>query len=268
MDKVIPFLIQHGYTVLFIWVFAETMGLPIPCVPLLITIGALAGAGQMNLFLGIGIGVFAAFLGDIFWYIMGRRLGGKVLSQVCRISLEPDSCVRRTENIFVRFGPRALLVTKFFPGLSAVSTPLAGTIGMRVPRFLLLDGMGILLWIGTYVLLGYLFSKELDRVLDYALGMGRTLLLFVVGALSIYILQRYAMRRRFLQQLSVARITPEELKRKLDAGENVIVIDIRHSLDFEADPAIIPGALRIPFERIEAQPPDIPTNREIVVYCT
>ena len=93
------------------------------------------------------------------------------------------------------------------------------------------------------------------------------LLVLVAGALSIYILRRYAMRRHFLRQLSVARITPEELKRKMDIGEDIMVIDVRHAIDFEADPAIIPGALRIPFEQMETQP-DIPTDREIVVYCT
>jgi len=267
MGNIVTFLIHHGYTVLFFWVLAETVGLPIPSVPLLIAVGALAGAGQMNLYLGIGVGICAAFLGDIFWYIMGRRYGGKVLSLMCRISLEPDTCVRRTENIFERFGARSLLVTKFFPGLSAVSTPLAGITGMRVPRFMLLDGTGILLWASVYVLLGYVFSDEFDLVLAYALGTGRMLLVLVAGALSIYILRRYAMRRHFLRQLSVARITPEELKRKMDIGEDIMVIDVRHAIDFEADPAIIPGALRIPFEQMETQP-DIPTDREIVVYCT
>ncbi|HJW30132.1 MAG TPA: DedA family protein, partial [Saprospiraceae bacterium] len=172
MDNVIPFLIQHGYAVLFFWVLAETMGLPIPVAPLLITVGALAGVGQMNLFLCIGLGVCAALLSDILWYALGRLRGSKVLSLLCRISLEPDSCVRRTENIFARYGASALLVTKFVPGLSAVSTPLAGTINMRPSRFLIFDILGIIAWIGFYVLFGYIFSKELDRALDYAAGMG------------------------------------------------------------------------------------------------
>ncbi len=267
MNQIIPFLLEHGYTVLFFWVLAEAMGLPIPSVPLLITVGALAGGGDMNLFAGLGIAVCAAFLGDIFWFLMGRRHGPAVLNQICRISLEPDSCVRRTENLFGRFGARTLLVAKFFPGLGAVATPLAGTTGMGLPRFLLFDAVGIPLWAGGYMLLGYAFSRELDRALDYALGMGRTLLLLLASALSVYLLRKYAMRRRFLRQLSVARITAAELKRKLDAGENVLVIDVRHSLDFETDPAIIPGALRIPFEQIAAHP-EVPADREIVVYCT
>ena len=85
--------------------------------------------------------------------------------------------------------------------------------------------------------------------------------------LSIYILRKYSLRRRFLRQLFVARVTPEELKKKLDSGEDVMIIDVRHSLDFEADPYIIPGALRIPSEQLESYP-EVPKDREVVVYCT
>jgi membrane protein DedA with SNARE-associated domain len=267
MTPVLPFLIEHGYTLLFFWVLAETMGLPIPSVPLLITVGALAGAGQMNLHLCIGLGVSAALLSDIFWYALGWHRGRRVLSLLCRISLEPDSCVRRTENIFAQYGARSLLIIKFIPGLSAVSTPLAGIIHMSLPRFLLFDGMGIFIWIGAYTILGYIFSAELDRALEYAAGMGTTLLVLVAGGLTIYILWKYALRRRFFRELRIARITPEELKRKLDADERVLIIDVRHSLDFDADPYIIPGAHRIPVEQA-GNHVNVSHDREVVVYCT
>ncbi len=267
MDNVIPFLIEHGYTVLFLWAFMETMGLPIPAAPLFVAIGALAGAGQMNLFFSIGLGVFAALLADVFWYSIGRLRGLQVLSLLCRISLEPDSCVRETENIFVRYGIRSLLIIKFLPGFSAVSTPLAGIIHMRLPLFLFLDGLGAVLWVGVYTFIGYIFSEELDHALAVVSGMGKTLLVIVAAALSLYILWKYALRRRFLRQLSIARITPEELKRKLDSGEDVLIIDVRHPVDFKADPSIIPGALRIPLERFETNQ-DVPRGREVVVYCT
>jgi membrane protein DedA with SNARE-associated domain len=267
MDNVLPFLIQHGYSVLFVWVLAETMGLPIPCAPLLITAGALAGAGEMSLFLCIATGTSAALLSDIFWYVMGRRRGGEVLSLICRISLEPDSCVRRTENIFARYGARSLLITKFLPGLSAVSTPLAGVIRMRLSLFLLFDTLGILVWVGAYALSGYLFSEQLDRAIANAVGMGKTLLVLVAGGLTVFILWKYALRRRLLRELSIARITPEELKQRLDAGEGVMIIDVRHPLDSEVDPYIIPGALRIPSEQMENYP-EVSSGREVVVYCT
>ncbi len=267
MNNVIPFLIQHGYTVLFIWVLAETMGLPLPSVPLLITMGALAYAGQVNLFLCIGLGVGAALLSDLFWYTMGRKRGSVVLASICRIALEPDSCVRRTESLFGTYGARSLLITKFVPGLSAVSTPLAGIISMPLPRFILFDVAGILLWAGSYTVVGYIFGKELDRALDYAGGMGKTLFVLVAGGLSIYILWKYSLRRRFLKEHVMARITPDELKRKLDAGENIIIIDVRHPLDLKADPYVIPGALRMSLDQA-ANHPALPGNREIVVYCT
>ncbi len=267
MNTIVPFLTTHGYTLLFVWVFAETLGLPVPSAPLLIAVGALAGAGQMSLFSGIGIVMAAALLGDLFWYAMGKRHGARALAMICRITLEPDSCVRRMEDVFARYGARSFLVTKFVPGLSAVATPLAGMTGMRLWRFLPLDGMGTLLWAAAYGFAGYLFSGEIDRAIFYALGTGRTLTILVSSALSLYILRKVLLRRRFLRELSIARITPAGLKRKIDAGEEIVIIDVRHPLDFAADPAIIPGARRIPLEEFKVVP-DIPKGREIVVYCT
>jgi membrane protein DedA with SNARE-associated domain len=267
LEQVLPYLIQHGYTVLFFWVLAETMGLPIPSGPLLITVGALAGVGKMDLLLSIGLGASAALLSDIFWYLLGFYRGRRVLSLLCRISLEPDSCVRRTENIFARYGARSLLIIKFVPGLSAVSTPLAGIIHMGLIRFFFFDILGIFIWIGAYAIFGYIVGEELESALAYSRGLGQTLFVLVAGGLTMYILWKYIVRRRLLRELSIARITPEELKVKLDSGEPVLIIDVRHSLDFEVDPYVIPGAHRIPFEQTEFQV-DVSGDREIVVYCT
>jgi membrane protein DedA with SNARE-associated domain len=267
VENLLPFLIEHGYVVLFFWVMAETMGLPIPSVPLFITMGALAEAGQVNLFVSIGLGVAAALLSDVFWYSMGRLRGRKVLSFICRITLEPDSCVRRTQDVFARYGASALLLTKFFPGMGVVSMPLAGVIRMRLLLFLLLDGLGAFIWVGAYSLIGYVFSKQVDRALAYAMGMGKTFLIVVAGGLAIYVLRKYISRRMFIRDLFIRRITPRELMQKLDAGDNVLIIDVRQTLDFEADPSLIPGALRIPYEQLEKHPP-VPHDREIIIYCT
>jgi len=148
-----------------------------------------------------------------------------------------------------------------------MSTPLAGMIRMPLSLFLFFDCIGAILWVGSFTALGYLFSEQLDHALAYAAHMGNALLLLVAGGLSIYILRKYSLRRRFLRQLFVARITPEELKQKLDSGEDIVVIDVRHALDFEADPYIIPGTLRIPSEQLESYP-EVPKDREVVVYCT
>lgn len=268
VDDAVHFLFQHGYIVLFVWVLAEQIGLPLPAVPFLFAAGAMGGSGRLNLSLAIGVAVLASMLSDVTWYEIGRRRGSQVLQLLCRISLEPDSCVRRTEEVFARHGARSLLVAKFVPGLSTAAPPLAGIFRMRLRRFLLFDSLGALVWAGAFAGMGYLFSDELEQLGAYALRLGTSLAAVLVGCLAVYILWKYAQRHRFLRRLRVARITPRELKRKLDEGEDVIIVDLRHLLDFEAEPHIIPGALHLSPEELEQRHHEIPRDRDIVLYCT
>jgi len=268
MNEGIQFLVRHGYAVLFVWVLAEQIGLPLPAIPLLLAAGALAGAGHLSIAVAIGLAVAASLLSDTLWYEIGRRRGAKVLNFLCRISLEPDSCVRRTENVFARYGARSLLVAKFVPGLNTAAPPLAGMFGMRLSRFALWDGLGAALWASTFAGLGYLFSEQLERVAAYALRLGTWLVVVVVGGLAGYIAWKYVQRQRFLRSLRIARITPGELKEKLEAGEEMVIVDLRHSLDFDAEPHTVPGALRLTAEELNERHAEIPRDREIVLYCT
>ncbi len=268
MDETFQFLIRHGYSVLFVWVLAEQLGLPLPATPLLLAAGALAGAGQMNLWLAITLAVLASILGDVSWFEFGRLRGGKVLNLLCRISLEPDSCVRKTENAFVHNGPRSLLIAKFVPGLNTMAPPLAGIIGMRLGRFLIFDALGALLYIGSFVGLGFVFSDQLESVASRVASLGFSVAVILGGALGAYILWKYIQRRRFIRSLRIARITPDELKQKIEAGEQVVVVDLRGSLDFEADPQTIPGAIRLAPDKVEEGHSQIPRDREIILFCT
>ena len=268
MNETVRFLLRHGYTVVFLWVFAEQIGLPLPSSPLLLAAGALAGRGRLSLGVAVGLAIIAALASDVLWYELGRRRGIKVLQTLCRISLEPDSCVRRTENAFARHGARSLLVAKFVPGLNTAAPPLAGIIRMRPARFFLFDLLGTAIWVGVFVGLGYLFSDQLERVADRALALGTGLLVLLLGSLGGYLTWKYFKRRRFLRELRIARITPEELKRRLDSGEEVVVVDLRHSLDFEAEPQTIPGAYHLEASELEARQGEIPADREVVLYCS
>ena len=268
MNETLTFLIRHGYTVLFVWVFAEQVGLPLPAVPILIAAGALAGIGKMSLLAAASLALIAAVLSDGIWYELGRRRGVKVLQFLCRVSLEPDSCVRRTENVFTRHGAKSLLIAKFIPGFSTAAPPLAGVFHMRPMRFLIWDALGTLLWAGGFIGLGYAFSNQIDAVTSRALSLGSWLFGILFGALGAYIAWKFIHRQRFLRQLRVARITPEELKLKIDAGEEVVVVDLRHSLDFEADPETIPGAHRMEASELEEALHLIPQDRDVVLYCT
>ena len=262
----IEFVGRHGYALLFFWILAEQAALPLPSAPLLLACGALAKAGRLAPHEIVLTGLAACLIADNFWFVLGRRLGTKVLRLICRLSLEPDSCVRQTETAYRRYGVRSLLVAKFVPGLNAVSAPLAAISGVSFSRFALFDTLGALIWIGTLTGLGYIFSGELDKVGEFAARMGSWAVVLVVGLLAAWIGWKFVQRQRFLRKLIVARITPEELRQKLESGEDIVVVDVRSSLESDADS--VPGALRIPLEDLDARHGDIPRDRDIILFCS
>ena len=268
MHSALDFLVHHGYAVLLVWVFLEQAGLPLPSVPLLLAAGALGGAQRLNFGFSLLVSVFACLCADTLWYELGRRNGIKIVQWLCKISLEPDSCVRRTEGVFEKQGARSLVVAKFLPGLSAVATPLAGIFQMKYRRFLVYDALGALLWAGSYLGLGYVFSNQIERVAQNIQRLGGSLLAVVLFFLAFYIAYKFIARQQFLRELRIARISPEELKEMLDAGEPVTIVDLRHSLDFEADPETIPGAFRMDAGELERKDEKLPRDREVILYCT
>ena len=171
--------------------------------------GALAGSGNLGLAGVIIFPVAGSLLADTIWFEIGRRKGSKVLNLLCRISLEPDSCVRNTENLFARRGANALVVAKFVPGLSMVAPPLAGMFGMRMSRFLLYDGLGAIAYVGGFVGLGYVFSHQLETMAEIALGLGVGLLVLLVGGLVFYIAWKYLQRRSFCASCGSAASQPK-----------------------------------------------------------
>jgi membrane protein DedA with SNARE-associated domain len=268
MSETIQFLIKNGYSVLFLWILFQQLGLPIPGAPILMAAGVLAGIGIFNFFLILVLAVFASLISDTFWYQIGFRRGGKVLPLLCRISLDPDSCVRKTKSIFARHGPRSLLVAKFVPGMTPLTSPLAGIFHMSPLRFYFYDGLGVLLWTVFYFGVGYLFSHQLEQMGSESTRTGLWMGLIIPGGLIGFIGWKYLRRRHFLDQLTAARITPEEVKEKLDAKEDLLVLDIRSPFELEVEPQIIPGAFHLPMDQLAGNGKNLPRDRDIVLYCT
>lgn len=261
-------MVRHGEVVIFLYVFADQIGIPVPAVPGLLAVGALAGAGKLNWALALVSSVCASLLADFIWYGIGKARGSHVLRLLCKISLEPDSCVRRTENVFFRYGVRSLIVAKFVPGLSTVAPPLAGMIGVGMPRFAAYSALAALLWAGTWGGLGYLAGDALQHVTDETGRLGQILGAVVAASVAVYVVVKWIQRRRFLRGLRIARITQDELKRQLDSGEPVVIVDLRSELDVATTPSVIPGALWIAPEELERRHQEIPRDRDIIVYCS
>ena len=110
MHDALEFLLRHGYATLFVVVFLEQTGFPIPSPPFLLGVGALAAEGRFSLAAALVVALAASLPADAVWYQLGRLRGYGVLRVLCRISLEADNCVSRTTGAFHRHGPGTLVV--------------------------------------------------------------------------------------------------------------------------------------------------------------
>lgn len=269
MSGLSPFLLRHGYLFLFAVVLVEQAGLPVPAVPVLLAMGALAGMGRFSLPAAVAVTVAACVLADLAWYWLGRRHGSSILRLVCRIALEPDSCVRRTEDVFARQGTRALLYAKFVPGLSTVVTPVAGLARLGQGRFLLWDAAGAVVWSAAYLLVGYVFSAQIEKVVEAMRLFGIRVVAAAVGGLALYLIWKLDQRRRFMRDLEVARIGPDELLALMRSGrEDVVVVDLRNALERGEDTAAVPGAIVLSPDELDERHLEIPRDRDVVLYCT
>jgi len=274
MHSIVQFLVKNGYPVLFVGVFANQVGLPVPGILFLLAAGALAGSGRLSLIAALGLAVSASLLADLAWYEAGRRWGDRILHFIYSLATDPDAAERRSKKNFAKYGPAVLLVAKFVPGLDAAAPPLAAISGTSRLRFLTFDAVGAGLWSGVYSGLGYAFSRDLDRAAAYAARMGQLFALVAFAGLCIYLGRKLARWCRFIREFRLARITPEELKAKLDAGEQVFIVDLQGRWSHPRERQGIPGAVRIDPYRLghyraydRKTPAPLPRDREVVLYC-
>jgi len=261
-------VLMYGYLLLFTWVLVEQLGLPLPAAPVLAAAGALSASGQMNFWLALGAAVAGSLVADSAWYFTGRKYGHLVLRMLCKLSLEPTTCVRRTQDSLGRRRIRTLLIAKFVPALSTLASPIAAQNGMGYAEFLAFDTLGAALWVTTVLAVGRFCGDLLKRDPGLLSWAGRFWLALLVLAVAGFILWRIARRRRFMRQLAAARLEPEELKRQLDAGDRLFIVDLRHPLELLPDPFTLPGAVHFSPELLMAHHAEIPRDRDIVLYCT
>jgi membrane protein DedA with SNARE-associated domain/rhodanese-related sulfurtransferase len=266
-NETTQFLIRHGLPLVFAAVFIEQIGLPIPALPLLLAAGALSATGKFNLLLGLGATLLACLIADGFWFYLGRKRGNQVLNFLCRVSLEPDSCVRRTQNVFTRYGMKGVVVAKFVTGMSTVAPPLAGMSGVPAGRFFFFDGLGAFLYGASILGVGYLFSNQIEQIGEAISSVGGSALILLAAFVILYVAYKYWQRHRLLHELRMARITVEELRKKLDAGENPVILDLRSKAEFDQNPAVIEGAIHLAVEEVVVRSREFPLDQEIILYC-
>jgi len=268
MHQIIHSVSQHGYLFLFAWVLADQLGLPIPAIPALLAAGVLSGMGKLSFPACVGLGLLACVIGDLVWFMLGRKYGGKIINLLCRISLEPDTCVRKSSGVFDKHGAASLLLAKFVPGVGTVAIPMAGNSRMNFRTFALYDLGGCILYVLSLMGIGLALSNSIERLESltaYSSSLGYWLVvLAAIGLLGFRIYQR----QKFLHDLRMSRIAPEELLAMLNTGKEPFVVDLRHALDFLPNSQVIPTAMRIDPDELVKQVMAIPRDRDIILYCT
>jgi membrane protein DedA with SNARE-associated domain/rhodanese-related sulfurtransferase len=260
----------HQYGLLFVFgnVLVEQLGLPIPAIPVLLLAGTAAAKGEISLRSAFVLAIVASIIADSLWYEIGRKKGGVVLSVACRISLNPDSCVRQTESFLAQWGFPSLFVAKFIPGFSMVAPPTVGS--MKKPRYLfwLFDTIGSGLWAGTCLITGFIFFNSIERILSELTRLGLFAVVLIILVFVSFVLVKYFQRQRFYQSLQIPRISVEDLKKLIDEGHNPLVLDVRSQVAQAIDMDRIPGALGVLLESLHNNHVDLPRDREIITYCT
>jgi membrane protein DedA with SNARE-associated domain len=268
VSDILGLVVEYGYLVVFAVVLLENLGLPLPGILVLGVAGALAGAGKLSMVLVVLLAVAGALLGDLVWYGLGRGRGRPVLGFLCRLSLNPDTCVGQAERFFLRHGMPALLVAKFVPGLNTIAPPLMGTLRARFGRFLAWDAGGAVLFSVVTVGVGYVLGFEIVARTQAAIAQVGVLVGWGLAAFALaYLGWRLAVRLRVRRALRTVGLTPGELRRRLEEGADIAVIDVRSPLALSEHPRRIPGALHAAQEALRALAAEWPRDREIVTYC-
>jgi membrane protein DedA with SNARE-associated domain len=267
MQEITSLLAQYGLAFVFLNLFLEQAGVPVPAIPTLMVAGALAVGGGPAVPAVVAVAVLGSLLGDLIWYIAGRIYGFRVLQLLCRISISPDSCVRQTETRFVRWGAPSLVLAKFVPGFATVAPPVAGALQLPLGPFLAYSTIGATLYAALAAGAGMFFYREIDWLIGRLAAMGIYALFVLALALGVFIAFKWWERRRFFKVLRMARIPVPELRTLMDQGRNPLVVDVRSASARSLDPRRIPGALAVDIEKIDEHLSGLPPDRDIILYC-
>jgi membrane protein DedA with SNARE-associated domain len=270
MHDVVSLIAHHGYAVIFLAVMAEAIGLPVPAAVALVAGGAASGAGTLRTPEVLFVAMLAMILGDSLLYILGRYMGWTLLGWLCKVSVNPESCILRSAQSFYKRGKVTLLIAKFIPGVNTMAPPLAGSMKMRIGQFLRLDLAGAALYTAAYFSVGFLFRDFLAAIMEGFQTAGRAVEFTIFVALIAYVAYRIWLYQKNKVYRIVPRVQVEELVRRLAEhnGEDVILVDVRSHGYYDAGSARLKGSIRIEPNNLAEEIKHLPKDKDIYLYCT
>jgi membrane protein DedA with SNARE-associated domain/rhodanese-related sulfurtransferase len=267
MESWLSGLSQHGYSILFAAVFLEAIGIPVPAALALLIAGAAAARGSLHPGLTAATALSAMMAGDTILFLLGRYTGWWLLSLLCRLSLNPESCILRSADSFYKRGRMLLVVAKFVPGINTMAPPMAGSMNMRLFQFLRLDLAGAMLYAGAYLAAGWIFSGALAPMTRGYRMFGRALGWVVIAALAVYVafVIRAWIKARGVRSVPFA--SPADVARALST-DSALIYDVRSHGYYDSKATRITGSTRLDPNALHQPIAQIPAGRQVYLYCT
>lgn len=270
MKDLLSMMAHHGYVLTFAFLLAEALGLPFPAAIALVAAGAAVASHALAGPSVLLAALTALLLGDSVQFWLGRYTGWALLGFLCRVSINPETCILRSAESFYKRGKATLVVAKFIPGVNTMAAPLAGSMRMRFGQFLQLDLAGAFLYSTTYLLVGFVARDFLAAILRGFHAAGRAMEAVVVAALVAYAVYRVVQYRKYRMYRIVPRVQVQELAARLaseDAGR-VLIVDVRSHGYYDRDAERIFGSIRIEPNNLEEEIKNLPKDKDIYLYCT
>jgi membrane protein DedA with SNARE-associated domain len=270
MTIMLKMMAAHGYAFTFFLLLAESLGLPVPAAIAVVVAGAAVAAHILSASAVLLAGCVALLLGDVVQFWLGRSAGWALLGFLCRVSMNPETCILRSAESFYKRGKTTLLVAKFIPGINTMAAPLAGSMKMPFGQFLRLDSAGIMLYVGAYLLLGYISRDFLAATIKSFQAAGRAMEILVLIALVVYIIYRIAQAAKYRKYDVVPRVQVEELRARLASADaiHVQIADVRSHGYYDVGAERIQGSIRIEPNNLEEEIKNLPKDKDIYLYCT
>jgi membrane protein DedA with SNARE-associated domain len=269
VNPLFALIARHRYLLTFLVVLSEAIGLPVPAALALVAAGAAVASKALNGPATLGLALSAMLLGDTLLFVLGRYMGWNLLGILCRLSVNPESCVLRSAESFYKRGKLTLLFAKFIPGVNTMAPPLAGSMKMRPLQFLRFDMTGATLYILAYGGMGFLFRDFLAAISRGLQTAGHVFGEVLFAAALVYTVYRVWIYRKNLVYKVVPRVQVEELARKLaDEAEKVLLVDVRSHGYYDVHASRIKGSVRIEPNNLHEELKTLPKDRDIYVYCT
>lgn len=270
MEDLVTLISRHGYSLLALIVFLEAAGLPLPAALALLTAGAVSAYGKLNPLLVLAVSVPCIMLGDLLIFLVGRYTGWALLGFLCRLSVNPESCILRSAESFYRRGKITLVFAKFIPGINTMAPPLAGSMKMRPGQFLRLDFVASSLYVLVYGGLGFAFSDFLRAITRSFRSAGHAAEFVLAFGAVAYIVYRIWLYRKYRMYKVVPRIRVDELTRRLTAetAHRILLVDVRSHGYYDAGAERIQGSIRMEPNNLVEEIKHLPRDKEIYLYCT